>query len=160
MVCPNCNWTELKQLSLIYPAGVDESRGQIGGLFLGSADGLLLAKYRGTSQSKLSKMAGSPQKAPYVAPAILWLVGLFCCDGLRGPQKAFLDDGLSFRSLRIVASRIYCWSSSLQLSCSCKEISRMGSEIHMSAVRCKNKRDKPHGFIVPASVYRANRRTS
>jgi hypothetical protein len=77
MVCPSCNSTDLKKMSLIYAAGVYESRGRIRGLFFGSSDGFLLRKYGGASQSQLSKMASPPKKLPYAAPIILWLVGLF-----------------------------------------------------------------------------------
>jgi hypothetical protein len=72
--------------TLFYPAGVDESRGRIGGLLLERADGLVLAKYRGTSQSKLSKMVRSPQKAPNVAPAILCL-SVFVVMAFAGRRK-------------------------------------------------------------------------
>jgi len=41
MVCPNCNSTDLKKLSLIYAAGVYESRGSLLGALVGSGDGLL-----------------------------------------------------------------------------------------------------------------------
>jgi hypothetical protein len=87
MPCPNCNSTDLKKLSLIYAAGVHESRGRIGGLLLGFGDGLFLGKYRGMSQSRLSKMAGPPRKAPYVTPVILWVVGLFIVMAFAGRGK-------------------------------------------------------------------------
>jgi len=47
------------------------------GYLAGTGDGLLFAKYRGTSQSRLSKAGSPPEKLPYAAPIILWLVGLF-----------------------------------------------------------------------------------
>src|SRR5260370_27525836 len=62
MVCPNCNSTDLKKMSLIYAAGVHESRGRILGFFVGSGDGLLFGRYRGTNQNRLSKMVGPPRK--------------------------------------------------------------------------------------------------
>jgi hypothetical protein len=77
MVCPNCNSSDVKRVSLIHAAGVYESRGRIRGLVSGSGDGFLFGSYRGTSQSRLSKAMNPPRKLPYVAPVILWLVGLF-----------------------------------------------------------------------------------
>ena len=77
MVCPNCNSPDLTKLSLVYAAGVYESCGRIGGLLLGSGDGHLLGKYKSASQSRLSKMASPPGKAPYIAPIISWLLGFF-----------------------------------------------------------------------------------
>jgi hypothetical protein len=87
MVCPNCNSTDLKKLSLVYAAGVYESRGRIGGLLLGSGDGHLLGKYKGASQSRLSKMASPPGKAPYIAPIILWLLGFFIVMAFTAREK-------------------------------------------------------------------------
>jgi hypothetical protein len=84
MVCPSCTSTDLKKISLIHAAGVYESRGQIRGLMFGAADGFLLGKYRGKSQSHLSKSLDPPRKLPYAAPIVLWLVGLF-------PTMAFVS---------------------------------------------------------------------
>ena len=84
MVCLNCKSTDLKKLSLIYTAGVYESRGRIHGLFLGSGDGVFLGKHRGTSRSHLSKLASPPRKAPYLAPIIFWLLGFFIVMAFAG----------------------------------------------------------------------------
>jgi len=86
MVCPNCNSTDLKKLSLIHAAGVYESRGRIVGL-TGSGDGVLLGKYRGASQSRLSKLTSPPRKAPYVSPFVLWLLGFFVVMAFAGRGK-------------------------------------------------------------------------
>jgi hypothetical protein len=87
MVCPNCNSTDVKKLSLIYAAGVYESCGRIAGLILGSGGGHLLGKYKGASQSRLSKMASPPGKAPYIAPIILWLLGFFIVTAFAVREK-------------------------------------------------------------------------
>jgi hypothetical protein len=86
MVCPNCNSTDLKRISLIHAAGLYESRGRILGFLAGSGDGLLFGKYRGKNQSQLSMMAAPPAKLPYASPVILWLVGFF-------PLMAFVSRG-------------------------------------------------------------------
>jgi hypothetical protein len=44
---------------------------------LGTGAGLYFGKYRARSQTRLSKMAGPPRKAPYLRPVALWLLGLF-----------------------------------------------------------------------------------
>lgn len=85
MVCPNCNSTDLRRLSLIHAAGSYETRGGILGFLLG--DGLLFGGYRGASQSRLSKMAGPPRKGSYLGPAILWLVGFFIVMAFAGRGK-------------------------------------------------------------------------
>ena len=87
MRCPRCNSTDLKKASLIYAAGVYESRGRIGGLLFGDGDAFFVGKYRGANQSLMSKMAGPPRKAPYVAPVILWLVGFFIVMAFAGRGK-------------------------------------------------------------------------
>jgi hypothetical protein len=84
MVCPNCNSTDLKKLSLIYAAGASESRGRILGFFVGSGNGLLFGKYTGTSQSRLSKTAAPPGKLPFATPTILWLLGFFVVMAFAG----------------------------------------------------------------------------
>ena len=38
VICPRCNSTDLKKVSLIYAAGVCESRGRMGGLLFGNGD--------------------------------------------------------------------------------------------------------------------------
>jgi hypothetical protein len=86
VICPSCNSSDLKRVSLIHAAGLYESRGRIRGLFLGGADGWLFGRYRGTNKSQLSKMAGPPAKMPYVGPTTLWLVGFF-------PIMAFVSRG-------------------------------------------------------------------
>lgn len=75
--CPSCNSTDLKRVSLIHAAGVYESRGSILGAFIGSGDGLLFGRYRGKSQSRLSKTVAPPKKMPYAVPTVLWLLGFF-----------------------------------------------------------------------------------
>jgi hypothetical protein len=87
MVCPNCNSTDMKKLSLIYAAGVYESRGRIGGLLFGSGDGFFFGKSRGTSQNRLSAMLRPPRKAPYLAPAIFWVISLFIVMAFAGREK-------------------------------------------------------------------------
>jgi len=77
MVCPNCSSTDFKKTSLVYAAGIHESRGWFLGLLLGGADGALLGRYRGTSQSRLSRLLNPPRRLPYVAPIVLWLIGFF-----------------------------------------------------------------------------------
>ena len=61
---------------MVHAAGIYESRGRFLGLTLGSV-GLLFGRYRGTSQNRLSASVNPPQKLPYVAPIILWLIGFF-----------------------------------------------------------------------------------
>jgi hypothetical protein len=85
--CPNCNSTDVKKLSLIYAAGVYESRGSLRGLFLGNSDGLLFGRFRGTSQSRLSKMTGPPKKMPYAVPTVLWPLGFFILMAFDGRGK-------------------------------------------------------------------------
>ena len=75
MICPNCNSTDLKKLSLIGATGVYESRGRMGGLLFGNGDGVLFGRYRGRSQSHLSKRLAPPENLPYAAPIVLWLIG-------------------------------------------------------------------------------------
>jgi len=77
----------LKKASLIYAAGVYESRGRIGGLLFGNGDAFFVGKYRGANQSLLSKMLGPPKKAPYLAPVILWVMGFFIVIAFAGRGK-------------------------------------------------------------------------
>ena len=77
MVCPNCSSTDLRKVSLVHAAGINESRGWFLGLLLGGADGALLGRYRGTSQSHLSRLLNPPRKLPYFGPIVLWLFGFF-----------------------------------------------------------------------------------
>ena len=69
---------------MVYSGGVYESRGRILGFLAGSSAGLLFGKYRGTSQSRLSKATSPPRKLPYAAPIVLWLVVFF-------PTMAFVS---------------------------------------------------------------------
>ena len=94
MVCPNCNSPDLKTMSLIHAAGVYESRGRIWGFVAGTGDGLFFGKYRGTSQSRLSKAVSPPTKLPYAAPIILWLVGFFPTMAFVGRAKLSALTGL------------------------------------------------------------------
>lgn len=77
----------MKKVSLIYAAGAYQSRGRIGGLLFGNGDAFFVGKYRGANQSLLSKMVGPPRKAPYVAPVVLWLMGLFIVMAFAGRGK-------------------------------------------------------------------------
>ena len=86
MICPKCHSSDLKNVSLIYAAGMYESRGGISGIFLGNTHGLLFGRYRGTSQSCVSAMVGPPRKLAYATPVILWLLGFF-------PLMAFVGRG-------------------------------------------------------------------
>jgi hypothetical protein len=82
------------------------------------------------------------------------LSGFFAVMACAGRRKLSWMMGFLSVVYVLLLPRIYCWSSSLRLSCSCKENSRMGSEIHMSAVRRNGKRDKSQelncsNFAVP-----------
>jgi hypothetical protein len=77
MVCPTCNSSGLRKLSLIHATGIHESRGRFCGVFFGNTDGLHFGRYRGKSQTKLSKTVRPPVKAPYSWPIGLWLLGFF-----------------------------------------------------------------------------------
>ena len=87
MRCPHCNSTDLKKASLIYAAGVYQSRGRMGGLFFGKGDAFFVGKYSGANQSLLSKMAAPPTKAPCLSPVGLWLVGFFIVMAFAGRGK-------------------------------------------------------------------------
>jgi hypothetical protein len=87
MVCPSCNSTDLKRVSLIYAAGVHESRGSLRGLVFGDGDGLPFGRWRGRSQSLLSRRMAPPRKAPYLAPALAWLLGFFILVAFAGRGK-------------------------------------------------------------------------
>jgi predicted RNA-binding Zn-ribbon protein involved in translation (DUF1610 family) len=95
-ICPNCNSSDLQRASLIHAAGMYESRGRVRGLLLASGDALLLGRYGGTSQSRLSKMVGPPIRIPYVSSAIVWLVGFF-------PVMAFAGRGKLSTLMEIVS---------------------------------------------------------
>jgi hypothetical protein len=84
----------MKRVSLIHAAGLHQSRGRIRGFLLGNSDGLVFGSYRGTNQSRLSQMVRPPAKFPYVAPAILWLVGFFPLMALAGRGKLSFAMGL------------------------------------------------------------------
>src|SRR5882724_13661775 len=77
MVCLNCSSTDLRKVSLVLAAGIHEFRGRFLGLLLGGADGALLGRNRGTSQSRLSQLLNPPRKLPYFGPIVLWLFGFF-----------------------------------------------------------------------------------
>lgn len=87
MVCPNCNSSALKRVSLIHAAGLYQSQGRFRGFLLGSSEGLHFGRYRGTSQSQLSIMVGPPKKGRYLAPTILWLLGFFVVMAFAGRGK-------------------------------------------------------------------------
>jgi hypothetical protein len=87
MVCSNCTSTDLRKVSLTHAAGVYESRGLFLGFLLGGMDGSFFGWYRGTSQSRLSRMLNPPRKLPYVAPTILWLIGFFILMSFDGRGK-------------------------------------------------------------------------
>jgi hypothetical protein len=54
---------------------------------LGTSNGLLVGRLRGTSQSLLAKRIAPPKKLPYAAPAIAWLVGFFILMAFDGRGK-------------------------------------------------------------------------
>jgi uncharacterized membrane protein YfcA len=54
---------------------------------LGLGDGLLFGRWRGRSQSLLSKRMALPRKAPYLAPAFVWLLGFFIVVAFAGRGK-------------------------------------------------------------------------
>jgi hypothetical protein len=83
----------LKRISLVHAAGVYESRGRIRGALFGTGDGFLLGKYRGKSQSHLSKRLDPPKKLPYAAPIVLWLAALFPTMAFVGSTKLSLATG-------------------------------------------------------------------
>jgi hypothetical protein len=87
MLCPRCNSTDLKKVSLIYAAGVYESRGRMGGLLFGGGDGFFFGKFGRTSQNRLSAMLRPPRKAPYSTPMILWVTGFFFGLAFAGREK-------------------------------------------------------------------------
>src|SRR2546427_612238 len=87
MVCANCNSTDLKKLPLIHAAGTYGSSGRFCGFFFGNSDGLLFGRYKGTSQSRLSKMVGPPRALPSAAPMILWVLGFFILMAFDGRGK-------------------------------------------------------------------------
>lgn len=81
-------------MSLIYAAGVYESRGNLRGIFLSNSDGLLFGRYGGKNQSRLSMMVSPPRRLPYIAPMILWLVGFFPVMAFLGREKLSFAMGL------------------------------------------------------------------
>ncbi len=87
MVCPSCDSSDLKKLSLIHAAGLYESCGKIRGFPLGKTDGLLFGSYRGKNQNRLSKMVRPPTRFPCATPAILWLLGFFLLMAFVGRGK-------------------------------------------------------------------------
>jgi hypothetical protein len=95
MICPSCNSSDMKRVSLIHAAGSYQSRGRIRGFLLGDSDGLLFGRYRGTNQSRLSEMVRPPMKFPYATPAILWLVGFFSLMAFVGRGKLSFAMGLA-----------------------------------------------------------------
>jgi hypothetical protein len=98
MICPKCQSSDLKKVSLVHAAGLYESRGRIRGFLLGESDGLLLGSYRGKNQSRLSKMVRPPAKFPYAAPVILWLLGFFLLMAFVG-RESFRSRWVSSQSL-------------------------------------------------------------
>jgi len=76
MVCLNCSSTDLRKVSLALAAGIHEFRAGSSDAPRG-ADGALLGRYRGTSQSRLSQLLNPPRKLPYFGPIVLWLFGFF-----------------------------------------------------------------------------------
>jgi hypothetical protein len=77
----------MKKLPLIHAASVHESHGSLRALFLGDGPGLLFAGYKGTSQSRLSKMVGPPRRLPVASPIVLWLLGFFILMAFDGRGK-------------------------------------------------------------------------
>ena len=87
MVCPTCSSTDVRRLSLIRAAGMYRSGGRIRGLLFGSIDGLVLGHYRGTSQTRLSRMVGPPMRLPFVLPLVLWFIGFLPIMAFAGGGK-------------------------------------------------------------------------
>ena len=87
VLCPTCKSSDLKKLSLIYAAGMHESQGRIHRWLLAD-ERLLLGRYQGTNQNRLSKIARPPVRPPFVSPVILWFVGLFVVMAFVGGGRA------------------------------------------------------------------------
>src|SRR6059058_76418 len=87
MVCPTCNSSDLKKLSLIHAAGAYELRGSLLGALIGSGGGLLFGSYRAKSQNRLSRMAAPPRKMPFISPVVLRLLGFFILMAFDAPGK-------------------------------------------------------------------------
>lgn len=72
MECQACHSTNLQRLSLVYDSGLSDvtahSLSVIGG-------GLQV--YRGTGQSRLSRVAAPPRKQSYIRAILIWFVS--CC---------------------------------------------------------------------------------
>jgi hypothetical protein len=160
LVCPNCNSSDLKRVLLIHAACVYESRGRILGFFGGSGDGLLFGRYKGTSQSRLSKGVNPPRKLPYVAPIILWLVGLFPTMASVARAKPFPLTGLI--SVAYVLDSLSCLSACsavLQLVGSSKETQELGTQVHVSTARGAHRSAHSNaGQSTTAAFTRATRR--
>jgi hypothetical protein len=120
MICPNCQSSDLRNVSLVHAAGAYESSGHIRGLFLGGADGLLFGRYRGTNQSRLSSMVRPPMRLPFVQPVILWLVCFFPLMAFVGGGKLSILAGLAYISfLHIFLERCSTTSSFAQRNTRC-----------------------------------------
>ena len=80
MRCPKCNSDECTRLSLVYLNGISDirtrSRGR--GFDFGETAGAFSfrSRGRGTFQTRLSKLAGPPQKLPYRHVIVWWGLGL------------------------------------------------------------------------------------
>src|SRR5207237_9597380 len=77
MVCPTCNSSDLKKLSLIHAAGSYELRGSLLGALIGSGGGLLFGSYRVKSQNLLCRMAATPRKMHFISPDVLVILKFF-----------------------------------------------------------------------------------
>jgi hypothetical protein len=106
MVCPNCNSSNLKRVSLIHAAGVYESRGRFRGLLFGGTDGALFGRYRGTSQSRLSALSNPPARAPYRWTDHFMANRIFHPDVFRWTRKTFLGNGCPLRRVPFSSTRL------------------------------------------------------
>jgi hypothetical protein len=131
MLCPNCNSNDLKRMSLIHAAGSYESRGRIRGLLLGGDEPFLLWRYQGTSQSRLSKMLAPPTKAPYTAPVILWLIGLFIVMAFAGRGKLSWMMGAISAAYFLLLPAYLLASVFLQLLPASNKAEGMGTKVHV-----------------------------
>jgi hypothetical protein len=87
LVCPNCKSRDLHRVSLLYAAGLYQSRGSLIGHFLRTGNGILLGRLSANTQTLLSKKLAPPRKAPYLAPAVPWLLGFFVVMAFAGRGK-------------------------------------------------------------------------
>ena len=145
-------------MSLIYAAGVYESRGRIRGLVSVSGDGFLFGSYGGMSQSRLSKAVNPPSKLPYVAPIHSLAGRSFSDHGIRRQSEAVPSDGFDFCGVCSGAACLFSCSAVLQLVGSSKETQELGTQVHVSTLRGAHRSAHPNaGQSTPAAFTRATR---